>query len=331
MVRAQMGLYLVILCLYVCLSNVKCFVFSKVSTPHTFIQANDGAALDLLTTDVFSLESIRETLIRQEETIIFALIERAQFRRNPAIYDQSSYSASSIYSSGTLLDDQGDRVSLLQWMLTETEKLHAKIRKYTSPEEHAFFPDTLPDPILPALNFPALITAESKRVSDVNPEILRWYQDRILQRMCVDGDDEQYGSSAMCDMACLQALSRRIHYGKFVAESKYQHNPARYQELVEKEDIKGIIELLTNIEVEKKVIRRAYTKASTYGQDIGVQGPIVESTGYKVDPKLIADIYRDMIIPLTKDVEVRYLYNRCGFVAPSADSYLDLCRGPDVL
>jgi chorismate mutase len=324
-----MGLYLVILYLSIYLSNVSCFVFSKVPTPHTFIQANDGAAVDLLTTDIFSLESIRETLIRQEETIIFALIERAQFRRNPAIYDPSS--ASVIYSSGTLLDDQGDRVSLLQWMLTETEKLHAKIRKYTSPEEHAFFPGTLPDPILPALNFPALITAESKRVSDVNPEILRWYQDKILLRMCVDGDDEQYGSSAMCDMACLQALSRRIHYGKFVAESKYLDNPAGYQELVKKEDTKGIIELLTNVEVEKKVIRRAYAKASTYGQDIGVQGPIMESTGYKVDPMLIADIYRDMIIPLTKDVEVRYLYSRCGFVAPTADSYLDLCRGPDVL
>ena len=34
----------------------------------------------------FSLASVRQSLIRQEETIIFALIERAQFRRNEAIY-----------------------------------------------------------------------------------------------------------------------------------------------------------------------------------------------------------------------------------------------------
>ena len=34
----------------------------------------------------FSLASVRQSLIRQEETIIFALIERAQFRRNDAIY-----------------------------------------------------------------------------------------------------------------------------------------------------------------------------------------------------------------------------------------------------
>ena len=41
----------------------------------------------MTTSDIFSLESIRSTLIRQEETIIFALIERAQFRRNHAVYE----------------------------------------------------------------------------------------------------------------------------------------------------------------------------------------------------------------------------------------------------
>ena len=32
------------------------------------------------------------------------------------------------------------------------------------------------------------------------------------------GDDGNYGSSAVCDTECLQALSKRIHYGKFIAE-----------------------------------------------------------------------------------------------------------------
>jgi chorismate mutase len=284
---------------------------------------------DLITSDVFSLDSIRATLIRQEETIIFAMIERAQFRRNLGIYDPTHISRA--YGQGTLADDQGESVSLLQWMLTETEKLHAKVRRFTSPEEHAFFPNSLPEPVLPALDFPKLITPESKKVSDVNPEILYWYTGKILERLCVDGDDEQYGSSSMCDIACLQALSRRIHYGKFVAESKFLGNPDKYRELVSKGDTPGIIELLTNVEVEEKVIRRAFAKTSTYGQDIGVAGPSEENTGYKVEPKLIADIYRDMIIPLTKDVEVRYLYYRAdGSVAPPPDTYLDICRGPKI-
>lgn len=36
------------------------------------------------------------------------------------------------------------------------------------------------------------------------------------------GDDGNYGSSAMYDVFCLQALSRRIHFGKFVAEAKFR-------------------------------------------------------------------------------------------------------------
>jgi len=47
------------------------------------------ATTDNVTTkDVLSLSSIRSTLIRQEETIIFALIERAQFRRNEVVYQK---------------------------------------------------------------------------------------------------------------------------------------------------------------------------------------------------------------------------------------------------
>lgn len=36
------------------------------------------------------------------------------------------------------------------------------------------------------------------------------------------GDDGNYGSAATLDVLCLQALSKRIHYGKFVAEAKFR-------------------------------------------------------------------------------------------------------------
>ena len=41
---------------------------------------------NITTRDLLSLDYIRSTLIRQEETIIFALIERAQFRHNDIVY-----------------------------------------------------------------------------------------------------------------------------------------------------------------------------------------------------------------------------------------------------
>ena len=42
----------------------------------------------------------------------------------------------------------------------------------------------------------------------------------------------------------------------------------KYVELVKKNDVVGILNLLTNKEVEKKVLKRSFLKASTYGQDI---------------------------------------------------------------
>jgi hypothetical protein len=43
------------------------------------------------------------------------------------------------------------------------------------------------------------------------------------------GDDGNYGSAATLDVLCLQALSKRIHYGKFVAEAKFRWVRGRAQ------------------------------------------------------------------------------------------------------
>ena len=153
------------------------------------------------TKDLFSLDSIRSTLIRQEETIIFALIERAQYRANRVIYEASSSGGPS--AGGTLKGPNGEAFSFLQWMLLETERLHAKVRRYTSPEEHPFFPAALPAPILPELSFPEILVSKKSEV-DVNPEVLRWYCNSLIGRLCKTGDDEQHGSSVLCDIAAMQ-------------------------------------------------------------------------------------------------------------------------------
>lgn len=85
-------------------------------------------------------------------------------------------------------------------MLLETEKLHAQVRRYTSPEEHPFNPDSIPSPRLPKLNFPNILSLEKEKVN-VNEIIKSWYIERILRRLCIDGDDEQHGSSCLCDIA----------------------------------------------------------------------------------------------------------------------------------
>jgi chorismate mutase len=80
--------------------------------------------------------------------------------------------------------------------------------------------------------------------------------------------------------------------------------------------------------VERKVLRRSFLKASTYGQDISGGSLEYSNKTLKLEPMLIAELYRDMIISLTKDVEVRYLYQRVGAEPPPPENYFHLCRGP---
>ena len=319
--------------------------------------SNNGSDdVKLTTSEVLSLDSIRASLIRQEETIIFALIERAQFRQNLKVYQP-----------GALLGQGNEDESFLQYMMTGTEALHATVRRYMSPEEHAFFPDRLPKTkqgrVLEDLEFPTLLSDTNGAASEnFNPILLKKYVEWVVPSICEPGDDEQHGSTALCDTALLQALSKRIHYGKFVAESKFLSDPEGYKRLVDNNDADGVMKLLTNEAVEEKVLRRARLKAATYGQEpllaelpplpngnkemtaivaaaaasavvaaieamdntAGGGGtgdsatPSGSSTGRttKVCPATVESIYRDLIIPLTKDVEVAYLFRRCGREPP---------------
>jgi len=246
--------------------------------------------------------------MRQEETIIFALIERAQFAHNPIIYEPN---ALDVQSEGSFLD----------YFLLETEQVHAKIRRYTSPDEVAFFPDRLPPPILPLLRFPQIIRPNN---ININPKIMNAYLDYIVPSICPVGDDKQYGSAATCDMVCLQAISKRIHYGKFIAEAKYCEDPELYNRLIVSRDTEAIMATLTNAKVEERLLRRVHYKAFMYGRDIEVEEDGVSEFGHKVNPAAIVEVYRDWIIPLTKQVEVDYLLERLDPPFLPCSLYCDL-------
>mmetsp|Transcript_2051 Transcript_2051/g.5690 ORF Transcript_2051/g.5690 Transcript_2051/m.5690 type:complete len:574 (-) Transcript_2051:126-1847(-) len=351
------------------------------------------------TADILSLDSIRNSLIRQEETIIFALIERAQYRRNSICYRPGGFGTALGTPPGSRAlvlevdhsnddddkttddDDDDDELSFLEYFLVGTEVLHCSVRRYTSPEEHAFFPERLPEAgpmkALPQLDYPTelLSSVGGANGVNINKRLLQVYQTTIVPSLCRKGDDEQHGSTVLADIAVLQALSRRIHYGKFVAESKYLSHPQAYQDLVDSQNPEGVLQLLTNTLVEAQVLRRARLKATTYGteptiinehdNDIGLVAAAAASAVAaamesvrlgkeamdsgdgsgsggsdsdsdtihnnnsdhvqqlqqgrlkgKVDPLVIESLYRDIIIPMTKDVEVAYLFRRCGKMPP---------------
>jgi len=235
------------------------------------------------------LDRIRAVLARLEETIIFALIERSQFKANTVIYRPGKL--------GSALGDE----SLVDFLLHGTECLHSQLRRYTSPDEHPFFSD-LPDPILDPLNEPPVLESDGSQCMNIT--IREMYEEQVIQEICEAGDDGQYGSSAVNDVLCLQALSKRVHYGQFVAESKFQAAANKYRPLIQSGDRQGVVDLLTDETVERNVINRVREKSSQYVR------LIQDADDSSLTPEAVVRIYQDWIIPLNKKVQEDYLLKR---------------------
>lgn len=222
------------------------------------------------------LDKVRKKLIRLEDSIIMSLFNRAQYARNEKAY----------VVGGVKIEGHDD--SFFDVFFKGTEKLQASLGRYSHGEEYPFFP----------------LASESIAVRDIkdigiekeinlNPKILKSYLN-CLDSICERGDDNEYGSAVIHDMECLQMISKRVHIGKQVAEAKYQESPVEYQKMIDEKDVDGLMEKLTNLEVEERLFLRVAEKGERYG----------------MDPKFISDFYRDEIIPLTKEAEIEYFLNR---------------------
>ena len=119
----------------------------------------------------------------------------------------------------------GKRYSPLEYLLRETEQLHGKIRRFTSPDEHPFYPDTLPALVLPPMTYPEVrrtarwcacsaeqgptgttmqVLAPYSKEVNVNARVMEMYVGHLLPNIAAPGDDNNYGSSAMYDVLALQ-------------------------------------------------------------------------------------------------------------------------------
>ncbi|PYI04570.1 chorismate mutase [Aspergillus sclerotiicarbonarius CBS 121057] len=244
------------------------------------------------------LANIRFQLIRLEDTITFHLIERVQFPLNQPVYTPGGVKI------------PGTSLSLLDYFLREQERLESRVRRYQSPDEYPFFPDALEEPILSPISYPKILHDNDVNVNGI---LKQRYIEDILPAVCAQfgredrGEaQENYGSAATCDISCLQALSRRIHFGKFVAEAKFQKEPERFVKMIKENDRVGIDAAITDSKVEQKVLERLALKAKTYGTDPGFQS----ENGSKINVEAVVAMYKEYVIPLTKVVEVDYLMQR---------------------
>lgn len=245
---------------------------------------------------VLNLQNIRDELVKMEDTIIFNFIERSHFATCPAVYQENEPSLN-------LPDFDG---SFLDWALMQMEICHSQLRRFESPDEIPFFPNAILEPILPSLNYPKLLASYSPEIN-YNDKIKHIYIEQMIPLLSKrDGNQwESFGSVATRDIEALQSLSRRIHFGKFVAEAKFQSEKEKYIKLITERDVNGLMAAITNAAVEEKILERLKAKAEVYGVD-----PTSNSSDRKITPEYLVKIYKEIVIPITKEVEVDYLLRR---------------------
>ncbi|KAL7122281.1 hypothetical protein ACP275_01G035300 [Erythranthe tilingii] len=218
---------------------------------------------------LLNLESLRKSLVRQEDTIIFCLIERSKYPINLPLYDDD-----------VTIPCASPPSSLFHFFLKESESLQAKV---LHPQGACI---------------------------NINEKILNLYLKNLLPLIATKGDDGNYTATAASDLDCLQALSRRIHFGKFVAEVKFRNAPDDYVPAIRAKDRDGLMKLLTFESVEEVIKKRVEKKATVFGQDVVDLEQNNYHGKFKVDPSVVARLYGDWVIPLTKFVQVEYLLRR---------------------
>lgn len=238
------------------------------------------------------LELIAARLEGLEETIIHKLIDRAQFGANPVAYR--------LGESG--FQGEPER-SLFDIRLLFQERMDAEFGRFHVPEERPF------NRGLPEARRRVSLPQNPLRITDYDlvnmTGAIREAYRSFVPGFCPDRDDGQYGSAVEHDVAALQAISRRIHYGAmYVAETKYCDRRGEYRVLIDRGDEASIVGLLTRPEVEANILRRVREKVAH------IQARVNTGVRSLIDADAVLEFYRDTVIPLTTKGEVRYLLNR---------------------
>lgn len=248
-----------------------------------------------------ALAAVAAQLEGLEETIIHRIIDRAQFATNPEAYEAGT--------SG-FTGDPPPLESLFHLRLRAQEEMDAAFGRYHVPEERPFHRD------LPAARRTVSVPPSDLVISDLETINLtamiaeRWLA--WLPRFCPSGSDGQYGSAVEHDVAAIQAIGRRVHFGALhVGERKYQADPERISDLAHLAaagDREPLLDAITRREVERAIEQRVAQKTEE------IQQSYTSGVRRRIDRTAVANLFLTVIIPLTKEGEIRYLIQRAGVV-----------------
>lgn len=96
----------------------------------------------------------------------------------------------------------------------------------------------------------------------------------------------------------------------FVSESKFLSSPSSFIPHILTPNPSALEGLITKPAVEAALLVRLAKKARWYGAELGSDGELPEEAkeNGRVDTEEVVRLYREYIIPLTKDVEVRFSF-----------------------
>jgi chorismate mutase len=238
-----------------------------------------------------NLTEISQRLESFEETIVFKLIDRAQFSVNEVVYD-----------SGKSGFKNANGFSLLELRLAAQEKIDAQFGKFCTPEERPFIDYS--ESRRKAMVDEREILVDDCNIVNLTKDIMAGYRS-LIPLLCKEGNDGHYGSSVELDVYALQSISRRIHFGSlYAAECKFRNDPEGFGALIDAGDENGLLLRLTRKEVEDRIIERVREKTQS------TQALVNLDIRRVIKPEVVVEFYRNTIIPLTKKGQVLYLMNR---------------------
>jgi chorismate mutase len=239
-----------------------------------------------------NLSVISQILESYEETIVFKLIDRAQHSTNEVTYEpgKSGFRGAGNYS-------------LLELRLRFQEQMDTLFGKYCVPEERPFI-RSFSTPRRKAMIDDRGVLLDDCNIVNLTGDIMKGYIS-MVPLFCEPGDDGHHGSSVEEDVYALQAISRRVHFGSlYAAESKFTADPEGFGMLIDAHDEQGLMDRLTRKDVEDRIIERIREKTEA------TQATVNRAIRRVINPDIIVQFYREIIIPITKKGQVLYLFNR---------------------
>jgi chorismate mutase len=253
-----------------------------------------------LGSSVPTLATIRDTLALFEDSIILNLIARTKLPASNIWYNEN--------------------MGFLQY-LQELEIVVARLGKYDVWTGEIPFDLEYPLHQTPfAINMVSPLPSISTETFSVNSAVYQQYIDLILPAIASFNstaaafeNSTSLATLLMADHNLMSLISKRIHYGKVVAETKYVNNASIFANVTDRAMVEA---LLTDKAQESVVKTRSEAKAKYLSAHLNFNsttGALLNSSKGAFDPRWVGqELFGRILIPTTTEVEVQYILSRGG-------------------